>query len=40
MNEIYEEYFFNFENGEVDFNAYHIIHGKKETILAYSVCNV
>ena len=33
MNEIYEEYFFNFENGEVDFNAYQIIDGKKETIL-------
>jgi hypothetical protein len=33
MNEIYEEYFFNFENGDVDFNAYQIIDGKKETIL-------
>lgn len=25
--------FFNFENGDVDFNAYQIIDGKKETIL-------
>ena len=33
MNETYEEYFFNFENGDVDFNAYQIIDGKKETIL-------
>ena len=33
LNETYEEYFFNFENGDVDFNAYQIIDGKKETIL-------
>ena len=33
MNETYEEYFFNFENGDVDFNAYDIVDGKKETIL-------
>lgn len=33
MNEIYEEYFFNFENGDVDFNAYQIVDGKKETVL-------
>tara|TARA_B100000809_G_C15127732_1_gene527012 strand:+ start:1544 stop:2623 length:1080 start_codon:yes stop_codon:yes gene_type:complete len=33
MNETYEEYFFNFEDGDVDFNAYQIIDGKKETIL-------
>ena len=33
MNETYEEYFFNFENGDVDFNAYQIVDGKKETIL-------
>lgn len=33
MNEIFEEYFFNFEDGDVDFNAYDIVDGKKETIL-------
>ncbi|EAW31809.1 hypothetical protein GP2143_05145 [marine gamma proteobacterium HTCC2143] len=33
MNETYEEYFFNFENGDVDFNAYQIVDGKKETII-------
>ena len=33
MNETYEEYFFNFDNGDVDFNAYQIVDGKKETIL-------
>jgi hypothetical protein len=33
MNETYEEYFFNFENGDVNFNAYQIVNGEKETIL-------
>jgi hypothetical protein len=33
MNETYEEYFFNLEEGEVDFNAYEIVDGKKETVL-------
>lgn len=33
LNEAYEEYFFNLENGDVDFNAYEIVNGKKETIL-------
>lgn len=37
MNETYEEYFFNFENGDVDFNAYQIIDGKKETILDWAL---
>ncbi|EAW31788.1 hypothetical protein GP2143_05040 [marine gamma proteobacterium HTCC2143] len=33
MNETYEEYFFNLEEGEVDFNAYEMVDGKKETVL-------
>ncbi len=33
LNETYEEYFFNFEDGDVDFNAYDIVDGKKETIV-------
>jgi hypothetical protein len=33
LNETYEEYFFNLENGDVDFNAYQIIDNKKETVL-------
>lgn len=33
MNEAYEEYFFNFNDGDVDFNAYEIVDGKKETVL-------
>jgi hypothetical protein len=33
MNETYEEYFFNLEEGEIDFNAYEIVDGKKETVL-------
>jgi hypothetical protein len=37
MNETYEEYFFNLENGDVDFNTYQIIDGKKETILDWII---
>jgi hypothetical protein len=33
MNETYEEYFFNLEEGEVDFNAYEMVDGEKETVL-------
>lgn len=33
LNEAYEEYFFNLEDGDVDFNAYDIVDGKKETVL-------
>ena len=33
MNETFEEYFFNLEDGEIDYNAYEIVNGKKETIL-------
>ena len=33
MNETYEEYFFNLEDGDVNFNAYQIVDGKKETVL-------
>lgn len=33
LNETYEEYFYNFEDGEVNFNAYDIVDGKKETLL-------
>jgi hypothetical protein len=33
MNETYEEYFFNLEEGAIDFNAYEMVNGKKETVL-------
>jgi len=33
MNETYEEYFFNLENGDIDYNAYEIVNGEKETVL-------
>lgn len=33
MNETYEEYFFDLEDGDIDFNAYEIVNGKKETVL-------
>lgn len=29
LEETYDEYFFEFENGDVDFNAYEIVNGKK-----------
>ena len=33
MNEIFEEYFFDLEEGDIDYNAYEIVNEKKETIL-------
>ena len=33
MNETFEEYFFDLEDGDIDYNAYEIVNGKKETIL-------
>jgi len=33
MNETYEEYFFDLEEGDIDFNAYEMVNGKKETVL-------
>lgn len=33
MNETFEEYFFDLEEGDIDYNAYEIVNGKKETIL-------
>jgi|TARA_B110001469_G_C9466952_1_gene234888 hypothetical protein len=36
LEETYNEYFFEFENGDVDFNAYEIVNGKKETIVDWA----
>lgn len=33
LEEVFDEYFFDFDEGEVDFNAYEIVDGKKETVL-------
>ena len=37
LDEVYEEYFYNFEDGDVDFNAYEIIDGEKETLLDWVI---
>ncbi|WP_289046731.1 hypothetical protein [uncultured Olleya sp.] len=33
MDETFEEYFFDFDEGDIDFNAYDIVNGEKETVL-------
>lgn len=33
LEETYNEYFFELENGDINFNAYQIVNGKKETIV-------
>ena len=33
MNETFEEYFFNLKEDAIDYNAYEIVNGKKETIM-------
>jgi len=33
MDQTFEEYFFYLEDGDIDYNAYEIVNGKKETIL-------
>lgn len=34
--ELYDDYFFNFENGDINYNAYEIVDKKKETIVDWA----